>query len=717
MKRLLRLLTVAVAACSLGSTLSFAQGRRPMAGNDLLKFRWIADPRISPDGRQIAYVRVTVNEKEDRYDTAIWAIDATPGALPHPLTMGSRDSSPRWAPDSKTLAFLRAGEKDPPQIHLLSMSGGEARKLTALPRGASPAAWSPDGKAIAFTSATTPEDLAEQKEDAEKAGDGKAAAGDGRKKKSDVRVVTRALYRDNDEGLLDLGAHEHVWTVAAAAGADGPASPRQITTGKFDEGSPSWSRDGAKVAFVSDRQPEPYYEQPDSNLYAVPAGGGTAETLIDIRGPVFGAVASPDGKSFAFGGWINPESPRSYQQPDVFAFRGGKAENLTADYDYDIGNDIIGDQHPPRGGETSSPLVWTGDGRAVIVATTEHGHSNLVRIDLESRRIEPLTTGDHEVIAYSATPGADRFAVTIDDATHLGELYLFDASSRALTRLTHENDALFGALAISTPEKITYKSFDGASIEAWVVKPPGFDARKKYPLILNIHGGPHTAYGETFFHEFQVMAAQGYVVLAPNPRGSTSYGQDFGNVIQYRYPGDDYKDLMAGVDELIRRGYVDEKRLGVTGGSGGGLLTNWTVTQTNRFAAAVSQRSIGDWASFWYTTDFTLFTPFWFRKFPFQDPEEYRERSPVTYVERVQTPLMLIEGESDLRTPTDAGGGVMFRALKALHKPAVMVLFPGETHELSRSGKPAHRIARLEHILNWFDMYLTGKKIAHYDLQ
>jgi dipeptidyl aminopeptidase/acylaminoacyl peptidase len=231
-------------------------------------------------------------------------------------------------------------------------------------------------------------------------------------------------------------------------------------------------------------------------------------------------------------------------------------------------------------------------------------------------------------------------------------------------------------------------------------------------LILNIHGGPHAAYGETFFHEFQVMAARGYVVLAPNPRGSTSYGEAFGNVIQYKYPGDDYKDLMVGVDTLIKRGYIDEKRLGVTGGSGGGLLTNWTITQTHRFAAAASQRSIADWAAWWYTADFTLFTPSWFRVPPFQNPQEYAVRSPITYIQNVTTPLLLVEGEADSRTPSGSGGYTMFRALKAMHKPTEMVVFPGETHELSRSGKPVHRVERIDYIIGWFDKYLENKQVA-----
>jgi dipeptidyl aminopeptidase/acylaminoacyl peptidase len=281
-------------------------------------------------------------------------------------------------------------------------------------------------------------------------------------------------------------------------------------------------------------------------------------------------------------------------------------------------------------------------------------------------------------------------------------------------RLTGFNDKLFSQLQLSAPEEIWYKSFDGRKIQAWVQKPPNFDKSKKYPLILNIHGGPHAAYGWAFDHEFQWMAARGYVVLYPNPRGSTSYGQEFGNVIQYKYPGDDYKDLMAGVDELIHRGYIDEGKLGVTGGSGGGVLTDWTVTKTNRFRAAVSQRDISDWAAWWYTDDFWLYRPAWFRKAPFQDPKEYSDRSALTYVDKIQTPIAFILGDADWRTPPGAGGESLFRALKTLKRPTAMVRFPGESHELSRSGQPWHRVERLQAILGWFDKYLLGQDVELY---
>jgi dipeptidyl aminopeptidase/acylaminoacyl peptidase len=443
---------------------------------------------------------------------------------------------------------------------------------------------------------------------------------------------------------------------------------------------------------------------------------GKIRVVADVKGPVSDPAPSPDGTRFAYTGFVNPDQRQSHTNSELFVFANGKATNLTANYDYEPGSDLAGDQRPPRG-NLPGAIVWTPDGRSVILTTTEKARSNLVRVDAASGKMEPLTTGDHDVMAYTATPDASRFALAIGDAIHIGDIYVLDARTKRLTQLTRVNDALFSQLDLSPPEEIWYDSFDGKKINAWIQKPPGFNAATKYPMIVQIHGGPHTAYGHILYHEMLWMAAKGYVVLYTNPRGSTSYGQDFANVIQYHYPGDDYKDIMAGVDFVLKRGYVDEKRMGVTGGSGGGLLTNWTVTQTDRFQAAVSQRSVADWISFWYSADFTLFQPSWFRKNPYEDPEEFLSRSPVRYTEKIKTPMMFIEGDEDWRTPTWQGGGAMFRALKAQKKTAVMVSFPGENHELSRSGKPSHRVARLQHIVNWFDKYLLGKKIELYDLQ
>ncbi len=690
---------VLLAAC--GVTPLAAQ-QRAITDSDLFTFRWVASPQISPDGRQAAYVLVTVNAKHDGYETSLWLVPTDGASSPRRITAGPHDGAPRWSPDGAVIAFLRPKDGHP-QLYLLSLAGGEAQQLTDLPKGAGPAAWSPDGKTIAFVSSTTPEDIAKADKTDKKD-----------EPKSDVRVITLAEYRADDEGYLDPAEHGHIWTVPAAMPGDQPAKAHQVTSGAFDEEAPQWSRDGTRIYFVSDRRKESYYYPPDANVYSVPASGGAMDTVVDIDGPVFGAALAPDGKAIAFRGFLNPPRPRSYDQSDLFVRRGGRTTNLSADYDFDMGTAVIGDQAPPRGGGTS-PSIWAADGKAVIVTTTEHGRSNLVRFDAQTGAREPLTTGDHAVLAYTATPDARRFVLTIGDPTHLPDMYTLDAQTKRLAQLTHVNDSLFAKLQLVTPEDFWYTSFDGKKVETWIMKPVGFTPGKKYPLILNIHGGPHTAYGYIFFHEMQWMAAKGYVVVYPNPRGSTTYGQDFGNIIQYKYPGDDYKDLMIAVDSLIRRGYVDSTKLGVTGGSGGGLLTDWTVGHTHRFAAAVSQRDVADWLGFWYTADFTLFQPTWFRSPPFRDPQEFLARSPVRYADSVTTPLMFILGEEDYRAPPSQGGEAMFRALKYLHKTTVMVRFPGESHELSRSGKPLHRVERLQHILRWFDKYLQGKPTTAYD--
>ena len=686
--------------------------KRPIAETDLYAFRWIASPRISPDGAAIVYTLVTVNSKHDGYDTALWIISAAGGPA-RPLTSGPRDSGPRWSPDGKSLAFLRAPEPkeakpQPAQIYLLSMEGGEARQLTDIPKGAASPVWAPNARSIAFSSTTLLKDFDKKNNHDEE--------------ESDVRVIVKADYRANGEGYLDPTRPSHIWIVAVPEAPAGPGKAKQLTTGEFSEEGMAWTRDGSQIYFTSNRVHEPYYEPPHDEIYVVSALGGDIKKVAGIDGPITAIALSPDGSHIAFEGSINHGdnlAQRSYSQPDLFLTGvepGSVPRNLTAAYDYDIGGGVGGDQAPPRGSAPSKPY-WSADGAAIFVSSAVEGRANLQRIDAETGKVQALTSGDHDLFSYSATPDGSKAAVLISTPTNIGDLFLVDGATGHPRQLTHVNDDLFSKLNLTAPEAIWYKSFDGRRIQAWVQRPPDFQEGKKYPLILDIHGGPHAAYGYTFDHEFQWMAAKGYIVLYPNPRGSTSYGQEFGNIIQYHYPGDDFKDLMAGVDELIARGWVDPDKLGVTGGSGGGVLTNWTIGHTDRFKAAVSQRSIADWRDFWYTADFTLFTPFWFRGAPWEQEADFKERSPITYVEKIVTPLMLIEGEADFRTPPGAGGEQMFRALKYLKKPVVMVRFPGESHELSRSGKPVHRVERLEHIVAWFDKYLQGREIHTYDLQ
>jgi dipeptidyl aminopeptidase/acylaminoacyl peptidase len=720
----------------LGATLSvFAADKRLITEKDIFDFVWIGDAQVSPDGSRVAFVRVTVNEKKEGYNTSIWMVPTAGNEAPHRLTTGERDSSPRWSPDGKYLCFTRSSEKDgkpePPQLCMLSMAGGDAFIFTSMPKGAGDPKWSPDGKLILFSNSSNPEDLEKaekkkRKEEDQKRGPNSSPVKDDVAKKadadndreSDIHVITRAVYRSNDEGYLDFKHPQHFWVVTAPHNPDEKVEPKQLTRGRFDEDGAVWAKDGTQIYFTTLHNDEPYYDTGKSELWSISPNGGEPTKITTIDMDIGAMALSPDGKTIAFTGSV--EQPvNSYTQPDLWIMdlaKGAKPRNLTEKFDFDVGSSVFGDNGSPRAGGGNLP-IWTADGKGIVENFARDGRTNLGVFDVATGALTELTKGDQAVPRFRAAPGdASKLVYLVSTPTRLGDLFWLDRVSGEARQLTHINDELFGQLNLTEPEEIRYKSFDGKMIQAWLQRPPGFDKAKKYPLILNIHGGPHAAYGFVFAHEFQWMAAKGYIVLYPNPRGSTSYGQDFGNVIQYHYPGDDFKDLMAGVDETIKRGFIDEKKMGVTGGSGGGLLTNWVVGHTDRFAAAVAQRDIASWTDWWYTADFTLFQPRWFKAPPFQDPEDFKARSPITYINDVKTPMMFILGETDTRTPPGAGGEQMFRALKFRKIPTVMVKFPNETHELSRSGQPWHRVERLQHIVGWFDRWLMGAAKPEYDV-
>jgi dipeptidyl aminopeptidase/acylaminoacyl peptidase len=732
------------------ATLALTQqpaAKRFVTEQDIFRFIWVADPQLSPDGQRVAFTRVVVNDKGDGYETALWSVGADGASAPARLTSGTRDAQPRWSPDGKRLAFLRTPLKDgkpgSPQLFIMPLSGGEAWQLTDVPNGTSAAVWSPDGKRIAFTSDANAKDLAKQKkekaarktvqdekkeESTEKKPGSETAPGEGSAKpsesadtklaeeserESDMRTITRAIYRFNGPGYLDPKHIDHIWVVDVPEFADQPVAARQLTTGKYDEAEPIWSKDGSTIYFSTTRIDEPYYETGQTDIYSVPAAGGEMKKVAAIEMDVNSYSLSPDGQLLAFSASVT-KPVQSYTQADLWTLdlASGKLSNLTDKLDLDVGGGVGGDNAAPRGNSGSRP-IWTADGKAIIERVAAKGRANLMRFPLDGSKPAEVTSGNQAVQSYR--PGPDgEMVVVISTPTVIGDIHLLSLDAAQPRQLTRFNQALFAQLSLTEPEEVWYTSFDGKKIQAWAQRPPDFDPSKKYPLILNIHGGPHAAYGWVFDHEFQWMAAKGYVVLYPNPRGSTSYGQDFGNIIQYKYPGDDYKDLMAGVDELIKRGYVDPEKLGVTGGSGGGVLTNWTVTHTDRFKAAVSQRDIADWTNWWYTADFTLFQPSWFRQPPFLDPQDYANRSAITHVTNIRTPIMFVLGEVDWRTPPTAGGEVLFRALKYLKRPTAMVRFPNESHELSRSGQPWHRVERLQAIVGWMDKYILGKDVPQF---
>jgi dipeptidyl aminopeptidase/acylaminoacyl peptidase len=751
--RVFRIMIASVIVLALASSLAAQNSsvpagapKRAITEKDLFNFVWIGDPQVSPDGSHAAFTRVVTDEKRTGYETSIWMVATSGNESPERLTNGKHDAHPRWSPDGKRIAFVRGGEKDdsgkprPAQIAILPLAGGEARIITDLPKGASSPVWSPDGKRIAFSSTTTPEDIEkeqrkkkDEKANGANAKDSVAASSPAAsgtdtdsERESDIHIITRAVYRDNDEGYIDFKRHDHIWVIDVPTTSDEPSKPQQLTSGDYDEGDVFWTHDGSRIYFLTSHVDEPYYETGSTDIYSIATSAPTAaatspEKLATVPMDIGNVALSPDGRRVAFHGSVT-QPVRSYSQPDLWIMDltpNAQPRNLTASYDFDMGSAVGGDNVAPRGGGRVA-LCWSPDGHSLFDTVEKHGHTPLVRVDAQTGAVTEITHGDQAVLGFSITPDARTTVALVSTPVMIGDLFtvsMDESQNGAQTRITDANKTLWSQLNLTAPEEINYKSFDGLAIQGWIQKPPDFDPNKKYPMILDIHGGPHTAYGWVFDHEFQWMAAKGYVVLYINPRGSTSYGQDFGNIIQYHYPGDDYRDLMVGVDEVLKRGYVDPKKLGVTGGSGGGVLTDWTVTQTDRFAAAVSQRDISNWASWWYTADFTLFQPRWFKLPPFQDPKDYANRSAITFVEKIHTPMMFILGQADYRTPQDSGGEQLFRALKFLKRPTAMVVFPRETHELSRSGEPWHRIERLDNIVGWFDKWLMGVPHPEYEVR
>jgi dipeptidyl aminopeptidase/acylaminoacyl peptidase len=732
--------------CLLVSSALFAQ-KRSITAKDIFSFTWIGDTQLSPDGSRAVYVQTTVNAKREGYDTALYLLDTSqPMTPPRRLTNGPHDTQPRWSADGTQIAFTRALEKDgkpqPPQLYLLSLAGGEPVQVSAMEKGVGSPQWAPNGSSIGVLSETpiVPEPKTDKKDGTDKA---KAE-----EHKSDVRIITKAVYRNNGTGYLDTKDASQLYLFSTVKVGAKPVTPWQVTAGRFAVGEFVWSTSSDKIYYTSEHVDEPYYDLPHNEIYVVETSANDAakdekappplSTLVaKLTFDASGMVMSPDGKRLAFHGEEQPlAKPRSHQQADLFVMDIDRTEpmraaprvrNLTANYDYEMGGGVGGDNTAPRGGGRGG-LVWTADGRLLIDGVGKQGSALLVSVDATTGAVKELTAEKQAVVGFSVTKDGTKIVALVSTPVNVGDLFsVAPDGSKQQTQLTEVNQALFSQLNLTMPEDMQVtptanaKDIAGSKIESFVQLPPDFhqtsgDKTKKYPLILNIHGGPHSAYGWVFDHEMQWMAAKGYVVVYPNPRGSTTYGQQFANVIQHNYPGDDFHDLMDCVDAVVKLGYVDSAKMGVTGGSGGGLLTDWTVTQTTRFKAAVAQRDIADWANWWYTADFTLFQPTWFEGAPFDKVEEFKKYSPITYIKNVQTPMLFILGEADYRTPPTGGGEDFFRALKYRHIDAVMVRFPGESHELSRSGQPWHRVERLENIVNWFDKYLMGMPEPQYDI-
>lgn len=666
-------------------------GKRTITIDDLLALKWIGDPQLSPDGTRIVYVLTVADREANTYRSHLWMVPVD-GGESRQFTWGDhRDSNPRWAPDGRSIAFLsdrgapaEPGARTPKQLFIIPADGGEARLLVGGTYAPADPAWSPDGSALAFV--------------------GKP---DAPKPDSDVKVITRIRYKFDGEGFWD-GRFKHIFTVPVAGGPS-----RQLSSGDFDHLDPAWSPDGREIACAANRTPDGDFENV-ADIWVVDAVSGTMRQLTVSKGPVTTPTWSPDGRWIAYLGHDNAAMSATNTGLWVVPASGGPATNLTAAYDRSLVHHIITDMraHPKVGGPR-----WSADGRRIFFLAADGATNQLGMIDAAGGPVTVLTSGRLEIFGYAIDRTETTAVIAASDPTDPGDLWQLrrDAEGRFVDvrRLTAVNDELLSAVEVSLPERFEYEGADGWPVEGWVMRPAGFREGERYPTILQIHGGPHGAYGEAFFHEFQVLAAEGFALVFTNPRGSQGYGQRFTSATHHDWGGKDFEDIMRGLETaLARYPFLDAERLGVAGGSYGGFMTNWVIGHTDRFKAAVTMRSISNHLSQWGTSDLAFMKGFWeFPGDPWENPTWYWDHSPLAYVEKITTPLLILHSDNDLRCPIPEGEQ-LFAALKKLRREVTFVRFPGESHDLSRNGKPQHRLERLRWIVRWMVDHLRTPQSA-----
>ena len=638
-----------------------------------LEWERVGDPQISPDARQIIYTRGWVDKMHDRWESHLWIMDVD-GKRNRFLADGSQA---RWSPDGTRIAFVKQGEPRGAQIFVRWMDAeGATTQVTRVEQSPSAIAWSPDGQSIAFTMNVRDRDRTFNVR--------LPARPEGAKWTGDPKVVTRLGYRRDRVGYTD-GGYRHIFVVPSTGG-----TARQLTDGDWNHGGPEWTRDGAEILFSSLRIDTAEYAWRESEIYAVRVTDRSIRQLTTRRGPDGGPVASPDGRLVAYTGLDFTDDTYRTQRLWVMNLDGSSPRMLSGSLD-----------QSPNG------LIWAPDGNGVYFGVSEQGRRNLYYASLRGE-VRKVTDGTH-LLSVEAIARSGLAVGTLASYHEPGDLVSFDVRRPdRLTKLTDVNADILTGRRLGEVEEIWYTSVDDYKIHGWIVKPPDFDPSAKYPMMLAIHGGPHGMYGVGFNFGWQEHAANGYVILYTNPRGSSGYGSAFGNAIKNAYPGKDYDDLMAGVDTLVNRGYIDERNMFVYGCSGGGVLTSWVVGHTDRFAAASANCPVTNWLSFVGTTDGAS----WYRnfeKFPWDDPSEHLRRSPLMYVGNVKTPTMLMTGENDLRTPMPQTEEY-YQALRVLKVPTAMVRFQDEWH--GTSSRPSNFMRTQLYLRSWFERYTTKDRVA-----
>ncbi|HUG45074.1 MAG TPA: S9 family peptidase [Sphingomicrobium sp.] len=656
-----------------------AQAPDPLfTGRDLFDLSSASDPQISPDGRKIAYVRLSADIMTDKLRPSIWLIDTATGEQRPVATGTGSHSNPRWSPDGRRLAYVSTAEGDSPQLFVRWMDTGQSFRVTGMPESPQAIAWSPDGRRLAYLMAVPEEGM--------KLGSAPKKP-DGAKWADPLQIFDQVTYRTDSGGYVKPG-FDHIFVVEATGGA-----PRQLTFGPYHDGPPEWTPDGGAILFSAVRKSNWELAPLDSELYRLDLATGAISALTSRFGPDFAPEVSPDGRRIAYLGF--DDNKKGYEQNRLYVMDiDGRDPRLVA----------------PALDRSIETVEWSSDGRSLVANYEEAGSMTVARVGLDgsvraiaTNLASPTYDRPYAGGAFSlASNGTIAFTVSpYDRPTDVAV-----AAGGKVRQLTRLNDLNLGGKNLGTLEFFEARAPDGSLVPSWILLPPTHRPGQPVPMVLEIHGGPYAAYGPHFSTDYQLYAAAGYAVLYTNPRGSTGYGQVFADGIEKSYPASNYDDLMAAVDAAVAKGYADPENLFVTGGSGGGILTAWLVGKTDRFKAAASQKPVINWTTQALTSDgVPFFGPYWMGGHPWEKPESYWERSPISLVGSMKTPTLVVVGSEDYRTPVSESEQ-LYSALKLVGVPTALVKVPGASHG-SIAARPSQSAAKAAAIIAWFEKYRT----------